>query len=807
MELPKSGFFSTVFSALLRPVVGYLDRNSEPKFNGALSLDGLSHPVNLRWDGYAIPHVLAANEHDLFLTQGYLHAQERLWQMELSRRFLSGRMAELFGDFALPWKELSAQFRGKSSAQFDFFVRLLGIREAAAASLSQMAESELLRLAAYSAGINAYIERCGKKLPWEFRLLRHEPEAWRPQDTLTIGKGLALLLSTALYTRLNFIAIAAKLKDQPDKLRSLMLNNPVDAPALTHTVWHQARGLWQFTSGILTASDWHAAGHGSNYWVVAPHRSATGKAILCNDPHLRMTLPSPWYLMHLEARDNSIQPNAYEVWGASIPGLPCIQLGHNRAIAWGITAALCDDVEIYRERLHPVEPDRYLAGHAWQKFATRREVISVRGMRAIETIVRQSRHGPVISEFSESHPGKEILALRWTAQEPSQELRSTYRINHAQNWTEFLDALRDHGAPSLNFAYADRAGNIGYALAGRIPRRAEAPTLLPLEGWNENNDWRGYIPFEELPRLFNPPAGVIASANNRIADAAYPHYLAHFDEPPHRIRRIAELLASRETFSADRLAAMQLDATSLHARELIAMLKDDLESFVDSEPILNDAANRLLAWDGACASNSVAAAIFHLLHHRLLINLLRPDLGEDLFAAYVEILNQCIVPTDRILSEPNSLWFQDRSRAELVRQSLREACADLEASLGSNLEKWQWGRIHRLQMNHSLGRIGILRTLLGIGPFEAPGDGMTVNFGFYRHSNPFTQSAGAALRFVVELTESPRSKFVLPSGQSGHATSRHYRDQFALWRDGKMIPLSGVEPENADERHLLLKPV
>ncbi|MBM2806337.1 MAG: penicillin acylase family protein, partial [Deltaproteobacteria bacterium] len=203
MELPKSGFLPTVFSALLRPVLWQLDRHSLPKYSGELNIAGLKHPVDVRWDQYAIPHVSAANEHDLFLVQGYLHAQERLWQMELSRRFLSGRMAEIFGDFALPWKELSVQFRGRSSAEFDYFVRLLGIRDAAAASLSQLAQPEQLRLAAYSAGVNAYIERCGKKLPWEFRLLRHQPEPWRPTDTLTINKGLAFLLSTALYTRLN----------------------------------------------------------------------------------------------------------------------------------------------------------------------------------------------------------------------------------------------------------------------------------------------------------------------------------------------------------------------------------------------------------------------------------------------------------------------------------------------------------------------------------------------------------------------------------------------------------------------------
>jgi len=808
MELPKSGFLPTVFSALLRPVVGYLDRNSLAKYDGELTIAGINHPVNVAWDDYAIPHVVAANEHDLFLAQGYLHAQERLWQMEMSRRFLSGRLAEIFGDFNLPWKELASPFRGKASADFDYFIRLLGIRHAALATLDQLAQPERLRLGAYSQGVNVYIEKCGKKLPWEFRLLRHEPEPWRPEDTLTIGKGFALLLSTALYTRLNFIAIADKLKDQPEKLRDLMPPHyPTDAPTITGSVWQQARGVWQFTSGSLAAADWHSAGHGSNNWVVAPHRSINGSAILCNDPHLRMTLPSTWYLMHLKAESDAAQTDGYEVWGASIPGMPSIHLGHNRWVAWGVTAAVCDDVEIYREKLHRLEPDRYLLGNQWQKFETRREIIAIRGRDPLSKIIRQTRHGPVLSDFGPSPSGGEILSVRWSAHEPSQELQSVYGVNRAHDWSEFLDALRLHGAPSLNFVYADRHGNIGYSLAGKIPRRGQTPTLFPLEGWDPRNDWQGYIPFDELPRLYNPPQGSLATANNRITDANYPYYLSHFYEPPHRIRRIEQLLKAREKLSAEDLAAMQLDQISHHAKELIEMLKVDIAGVVGDHTAITDAVARLLAWDGNCSEHSVEASIFHVFHHRLLANLLSPDLGEPLFSAYIEILNQCIVPTDRILGSPQSPWFGARSRAQSVDRALREACAELEAALGNNPEHWQWGKIHRLEMNHALGRLKFLKPLLGIGPLAAAGDGMTLNLGFYRHSNPYTQTVGPSLRFIVEFNDRPSSHFVLSSGQSGHPSSRHYRDQTEQWRHGKRIPMSVVEADRPYPRRLLLKPL
>jgi penicillin amidase len=803
MELPKSGFFPTVFSALLRPLLRQLDRPSLPRYAGELKLSGLQRTVHVAWDDFAVPHVTAANEADLFFTQGYLHAQERLWQMEMSRRFLSGRMAEIFGEFILPWKELSAQFRGKSSVEFDYFIRLLGISAAASTSLALLDETERLQVDAYSRGVNSYIERCGNKLPWEFRLLRHEPEPWQALDTLRIGKGFAFLLSTALYSRLNLITVAEQMQHAPEKLRALMPSYPDDGPTITRAVGPQARGLWQFVSGSLAATEWHAAGHGSNNWAIAPSRTNSGNAVLCNDPHLRITLPSTWYLMHLRVESAPDGTEPLEVWGSSIPGTPGIQLGHNRMIAWGITAAVCDDVEIYREKIHPVEPDNYATGVGWEKFTVQRETIGVRRKRGVEKTIRWTRHGPVLGDFSAAANSKEVLAVRWTAHEPSQELRGLLALNRARNWQEFLNALRWHSAPSLNFVYADRDGNIGYTLAGKLPQR-QHPSLLPVNGWDDRNEWRGFIPFDELPRLYNPIEGVIATANHRIADAGYPYYLSHFFEPHHRIRRIEQLLAARKTFSRDALATMQLDAVSLHAKAFIELIGPELRNLSDEPADVRSATERLLAWDGNCAEDSVEAAIFHVLHHCILSNLLKPELGENVFDAYVEILNQCIVPTDSILADLHSIWFAGKSRNALVRQSLRQTCAELAAELGTAIESWRWAKIHQLQINHAFGRSKLLRPLLGVGPFGAAGDGMTINFGFYRHSNPYAQTAGPSLRFTVELGAQPSSEFILPTGQSGHPLSPHYRDQTHLWRQGRGINLTSEQPRQGG-RHLILR--
>jgi penicillin amidase len=398
-----------------------------------------------------------------------------------------------------------------------------------------------------------------------------------------------------------------------------------------------------------------------------------------------------------------------------------------------------------------------------------------------------------------------VLALRWTASEPSREFHSVYRLNQARDWREFLTALEYHSAPSLNFLYADISDNIGYTLAGKIPKRSAEPSFLPLAGWDERNDWPGYIPFDALPRLYNPPSGFIATANHKITDSAYPYYLGNFFEPPQRIRRINQLLQSQERFSATDMAKLQLDQISLHAAELIQTLAADLRAIPGDDGLLHDAAAKLLAWDGNCAATSVPAAIFHVFHQRLLANLLRDDLGEELLSAYTEILNQCIAPTDKIWRDEKSCWFATRPRKALVCQSLSDACVQLRQAFGADCKRWQWGKLHQLSLNHALGRVSILRPAISRGPMAAGGDGMTVNLGFYRHADPYSQTVGAALRYVIDFNDPEHSGFALASGQSGHPGSPHYGDQTAAWQSGAKIQLSPYRSDPNDHC-LVMKP-
>jgi penicillin G amidase len=786
---------SPFVSFILRPLLKYWGRKARPQTRGEIRIPGLESSVRVLWGPYGIPHIFAASERDLFLAQGFLHAQERLWQMDLSRRSLGGRLAEIFGARPLPSRELSEHFANKSVADLDYFTRLLGLRRVACDSLSIVPEELLDRLAAYGDGVNRYIETHLKRLPIEFRLLRYEPEPWRPEDSLTIGKGFAFFLSTALMTRLTLTAIREKLQGQPAKLASLLPTHPADAPSTTKPAPGMAQDLTEFIGGMFSKLAGPGGGQGSNNWVVAPARSVTGKPILCNDPHLRLTLPSVWYLVHLKAASPGSGGDGLEVWGGSIPGSPLVHIGHNRRIAWGVTAALCDDADLYQERVHPEDFDLYLAGDRWIKMERIEETIRVRGGKELRRVVRLTRHGPVISDCLASSRRNEILALKWSAHERGEEIRVVDSVNRASNWEEFLAGLSFQVAPALNYVYADIRGNIGYALAGKIPRRSHANSFFPLPGWSEECDWKGYLRFDELPRLLNPSQGCVATANNRIADPAYPHYLSDLFEPPYRIRRIETLLQEKAPLSAADMAAIQRDAVSNHAGEVVGNLREDLEAISRDDSELRLAVEELRAWDGTCSEESVAAAIFHVFHLRLLRGLLTPELGEKLTLAYLEIMNQPLQPFARILADANSPWFEASTRRVAVASALREACAELTEKLGADIQKWRWGKIHTLTLHHPLDRSKLIGPIFSIGPFPAAGDGATINMGHFRYSDPYSYVVGPSLRMIVPLGDWQQGLFVIPSGQSGHFISRHYSDQTELWRRGEYLRLYYREEE------------
>ncbi|HEV2473128.1 MAG TPA: penicillin acylase family protein, partial [Chthonomonadales bacterium] len=524
-----TGLAGGVYSMLLRRPL--------PKIKGKLHVQGLHEPVEVITDRYGVPHIYAGNEDDLFFAQGYVHAQERLWQMEFNRRLGSGRLSELFGAVAL---------------DVDRFCRRLGMHRAAAAEVERMAEQSRRILAAYAHGVNAFIQRNRRNLPIEFTLLRFKPAPWRTSDSIQWAKMMGWGEGSNWETEIIRARIvakigaerAARLEAGYDPGHPLIIPPGVAYKGINLGMLEQYEAIKQLSGfGLLGAS---------NSWVVDGSMTVTGSPILCNDPHLGQAAPSIWYECHLVA-------GAIDVTGASFPGTPGIVIGHNQYIAWGLTNAVSDVEDLYIEKFHPQNPYQYEYQGKWEEAQVIREEIKVKGSKApVIEEVRITRHGPILTSIPSATDDTSAeqdranagtaefpLALRWTGLEQCNIIAAVQKMNRASNWEEFRDALREWDVPPQNIIYADREGNIGYVMAGAVPIRARGQSLLPSPGWTGEYEWTGFIPFDALPQMHNPQQHFIVTANNRVVNDEYPYYITNEWLNGYRAQRIRDLLTGK----------------------------------------------------------------------------------------------------------------------------------------------------------------------------------------------------------------------------------------------------------------------
>ncbi|HLQ10992.1 MAG TPA: penicillin acylase family protein, partial [Ktedonobacteraceae bacterium] len=521
----------------------FVMRRPLPRYKGEVHLPGLHEAVEVITDRYGVPHIYAQNEDDLFYGQGYVHAQERLWQMELNRRIGSGRLCEVFGEIAL---------------EADRFTRRLGMHRAAAAALDHLPAHSRRILDAYARGVNAYIEQNQHNLPVEFTILRYRPGPWLITDTIQWSKMMGWNLGGNWETevvRARLVAKlgaerAARLEAGYDPQHPLIVPPGVAYQGVNLGMLEQYEQL-KLLSGFGMLS-------GSNNWAVDGTMTTTGLPILCNDPHLGQVAPSIWYECHLAAGD-------IDVVGASFPGAPGIVIGHNRRVAWGLTNAISDYQDLYIEKFHPEHPNQYEYMGKWEEAQVIREEIRVKGAKTpVIEEVRVTRHGPILTTFtpraqdtssSNGHQAQELpLALRWTGQDKHNIVAAVQQMNRAANWEEFRQGLRDWDLPPQNVVYADVDGNIGYVMAGAIPIRARGQGLLPSPGWTGEYEWTSYIPFEELPQTYNPEQHFIVTANNRVVDDSYPYYITNEWLNGYRAQRIRDLLTSKQKLSLSDMA-------------------------------------------------------------------------------------------------------------------------------------------------------------------------------------------------------------------------------------------------------------
>jgi len=769
----------------------HLVTKSFPQTNGTVEVKGIKADVRVYRDEYGVPHIFAENEYDLMFAAGYVVAQDRLWQMDVTRRYGQGRLAEIFG------KDIFA---------FDVMMRTIGFSRIARQIEQNLHNESRQILQAYADGVNYFIETHRTKLPVEFDMLGYEPEPWKIEHSLIIARLIGWELNFSWWVDITLGELVEKLGEQ--KASEVFPTYPDNAPFIVPSGVSGRRfselsdGLFEVAKSARRFFGTEGTQIGSNNWVVSSAKSLTGKPILANDPHLVFQQPAKWYEMHLVG-------GGYDVAGATLPGVPGIVIGHNQSIAWGVTHSMADECDFYIEKIDSLEHSKYLYNNEKRDFKIITENIVVKDSGGIPITIRLTHHGPMISNI---HPlkyigkgvseikldtalGNTAMSIRWTGFEVSDETYAFYLINRAKNWEEFKQGLREFTVPGQNFVYADTAGNIGYWCAVRLPKRKHQSPSLPFPGWTDEHEWQGFIPFDELPHLYNPPEQFIATANNKPVDNSYPYYISNLWEPPSRIIRIREMIAQKEKLSVEDFEQMQMDYLSPSAREIVPYI---MNAHPDSLAYSDDIKNALLYfrnWDFIFKKEDVTTTIYNAFWVRLLRNIFADEMGEELFQKYIFISNIPNRTVPELLKHGNSTWFdnirtpQVETRNDIIRKSLQDAVNELKHQLGSETKNWRWGTVHTVTFQHPFGRGGILDNVFNVGPFPVGGANTTVNNGEYSYRTPYRNTVGPSMRQIVNLADVDRSLIVITTGQSGQPFNKHYDDQVQLWLNGGYIQM------------------
>jgi penicillin amidase len=822
----------------------FLVRRSFPQTDGQVKLAGLDGPVDVYRDSYGIPHIYATTTHDLFFAEGYVHAQDRFWQMDFWRHIGSGRLAEMFGE---------------DQVETDQFLRTLGWARVVQEELETIDADSLAILESYSAGVNAYLEdHGGSALSLEYSILKltnsaYQPEPWEPLHSLTWAKAMAWELGGNLDAEILRAILLKTLT--PEQVEQIVPPYPEDKPVIVpgyrmpvanlipessfRTPSQQVSvqvlppGSTPVQSSLLAElSNLESrlaqleillgplgAGIGSNNWVISGERTASGLPLLANDPHLGAQMPSIWYEIGLHC----IEKNAdcpYEVTGVSFAGAPGVIIGHNDRIAWGFTNVGPDVQDLYIEKINPANPNQYEVNGEWVDMELVEETIQVAGSEPQPLTVRYTRHGPIISEtylpedFSQKAgielPESYALALRWTALEPIYTFRAMWKFDRAQNWDEFRLAARDMAAPAQNLVYADVEGNIGYQTPGNIPIRANGDGSLSVPGWTDEYEWQAYIPFDELPYAFNPAEGYIVTANNAVV-RDYPYLISQVWAYGYRAQRIVDLIEGAPSpIDTAYIQQMQGDNFDQNAAELTPFLMQiDL-----GDEKLEQARQILEGWDYQNHMDSAPSALFKSFWKNLLALTFQDDLPEE---AWPDGGDRWYVSVKDLVRQSSDPWWDNQTTAEIetrdviFQQAFADAVTELSATQGGDPEQWNWGDLHTLTLeNQTLGQSGIapVEALFNRGPYRTSGGADMVNATGWDAAESYAVESLPSMRMIVDLSDLTNSFNMHTTGQSGHAYHPHYVDMADLWRLIKYHPMlwDRAQIEAGADGHLKLLP-
>jgi penicillin G amidase len=791
----------------LTSIVVWIGASAAPKpiypAESTLKMSGLKAAATVVRDDKGIPYIEASNDEDLYFVQGYITASDRLWQMDMSRRSARGEMAEILG---------------RDAVDSDKRFRTLGFKAQTEALEAKCSPMLRLALESYARGVNAYIASLDdKSLPPEFRVLKYRPLPWRPADSLAIGKLFSFSLSTTYNTDLMRAALSTLPRNRVDEL--LIETSPLDVVVagsdrskqngktakhlrdrrptkVSNEMVAAVQDGFDATDRLLSRLGFSAASaQASNNWVVSGKRTASGKPMLANDPHLNASVPSIWHIVHLGSP-------RMRVAGVTPPGIPGIVIGHNEYIAWGVTNLMADVQDLYIETFDPSDPRRYKTPDGWRTAEVRVEPIKMRKSFAssdTETVmheVKVTRHGPVVHQEAGTN-----YALRWTALDPTVlQVEVFLEINRARNWDQFKMALSRFAEPAQSFVYADVNGHIGYYAAGHIPIRATGDGTLPYDGATDAGKWTGYIPFHKLPHVYDPPSGIIVTANNRVVGQDYPYSITHEWASPYRARRILELLKTDKKLTPEDFRAIQGDVISLGGRHLARAAAKTLIPLAQSE---NDAKllawlKMLEAWNGEVKAESIVPVIaseLRITFRRLVISGILGENWRNYRWANADTF------MDRIITEQPPEWLPKgfSSYGELLRKCFQEVRESIKTRMGPDESKWHWGHptLGQIRFRHLLVDAPFIGQQFYIAPFPQNGSSaslITVNAG-----------QGVSMRLIVDLADWDLTRQGIALGESGDPASPHWKDQLEDWRNVKpgLLPFSKTKIEENSKRTVL----
>ena len=778
-----------------------------------LRVAGLQKPVTVRRDERSIPYIEAANDHDLYFAQGYVTASDRLWQMDLLRRTARGELAEIFGKVVLEEDKRRRTYG---------FARL---SEQIAAIMPN--DEGRMSAEAYAAGINAYIAACDEKtLPIEFRILRYKPRNWTIADSVSISLLMAESLSTTWQVDMTRAAFSDLPKEKFDqffpefskidtpvvgsdqaKAKSANARAANDAAGQTiNLASDTSRELLQQAATVQEIMKRSLARVGldtedlaaSNNWVVSGKRTASGKPLLANDPHLAPSVPSIWYLIHLSAPGNRVA-------GVTIPGFAGVVIGHNDRIAWGMTNLAPDVQDLYSEKFDSENPRRYLTPEGWKEAEVRREEIKVRKAPtdpATEIITKEvtvTRHGPIVLER-----GSARYALQWTIFNPKiASFQTFYLLNRAKNWKEFTSAIKTFSGATQNFIYADVDGHIGYYGAGYIPIRKSGDGSTPYDGAKDDGEWTGYIPFDKLPHVYDPPSGMVVTANARIVGRDYPYHLTHNWSVTYRQTRINQLLVAKNKLTIDDFRATQGDVYSIGGKTF----SNEVVKFFGANPggdeKFKETLKLLAAWDGRVTPDSKAALLVSEMREIFFNHILANALGEDRAKQY-RWGNFHILADQLILERPNA-WLPKgyTNWQDYLRACEQEARASLTKKLGADEVKWRFGELVQVKLAHPLAAAPMIGDKFKIAPFPQNGNGYSGGLGPTVNVGPTV-----SMRMIVDLSNLDNSQHGILLGESGNPDSPHYKDQLDDWRNvtPRVFPFTAEAIKRTTKQTLTLTP-